>query len=272
MMKNELNLKKLVNSAKNRSHKLTYDEWDFVSENWRKLSPSFLNRFLPYLRWDKILNDMNTEEDFSIIYGALFGLKNPTNKCILKDGWKQGYPRKDWSWYFSLRRTFRESGWYEEPTPWDLYYDALGEVQTWYFERKVPVYYVNRVLDIICNRKNCHAPVGSHRYAYYNGDIVREMILSGSIELNEQAINVFDRLHNTAGWSYYVIYTNTLWEGMFNHDFPCTKVANFINTYIDKIENPNECLAALHGFLPQDTITSLRIRKRLVKRRRKQVC
>ena len=73
-------MRKVIKSAKNRSHRLNWWEWDFISKNWRELGESFLVRFLPYLRWDLIIDDMKSEEDYSIVYGALFGLKNPSKK------------------------------------------------------------------------------------------------------------------------------------------------------------------------------------------------
>ena len=186
-MARKYNLKELVKSARNRSHRLNWWEWDLISENWRSLGEGFLVRFLPYLRWDLIIDDMRTEEDFSIVYGALFGLKNPSKKCITKDGWKQGYPRKDWSWDFIPWREFGDEEWVEEPTPVDLYHDALEEVQSWYVEKRLPVYYVNRIMSILTNEENRDAPVGSHRYAYYGKrELMEEMVLSGNINSNEE--------------------------------------------------------------------------------------
>ena len=185
-MARKYNLKELVKSARNRSHRLNWWEWDLISENWRSLGEGFLVRFLPYLRWDLIIDDMRTEEDFSIVYGALFGLKNPSKKCITKDGWKQGYPRKDWSWDFIPWREFGDEEWVEEPTPVDLYHDALEEVQLWYVEKRLPVHYVNRIKAIITNENNRDAPVGSHRYAYFGKrELIEEMVLSGNIDPNE---------------------------------------------------------------------------------------
>ena len=186
-MARNYNLKELVNSAKNRSHRLNWWEWDLISENWRSLGEGFLVRFLPYLRWDLIIDDMKTEEDYSIVYGALFGLKNPSKKCILKDGWKQGYPRKDWSWDFIPCRESNETEWVEEPTPEDLYYDALEEVQLWYVEKKLPVYIVDRIKSIIKNKNNYDAPVGSYRFAFYGRrELIKEMVLSGNIDPNDE--------------------------------------------------------------------------------------
>ena len=185
-MARNYNLKKLVNQVKNRTRKLSHEEWDLISENWRSLGEGFLVRFLPYLRWDLIIDDMETEKDFNIVYGALFGLKNPSIKCILKDGWKQGYPRKDWSWDFIPWREPGETELVEEPTPEDLYLDALEEVQLWYVKKKLPVYIVNRIKAIVTNKKNYDAPVGSHRFAFYGRrELIEEMVLSGNINPKE---------------------------------------------------------------------------------------
>ena len=189
IMSRKFNLKELVNQAKNRTRKLSHEEWDLISENWRSLGEGFLVRFLPYLRWDLIIDDMETEKDFNIVYGALFGLKNPSKKCILKDGWKQGYPRKDWSWDFIPWRDPGETEWVEEPTPEDLYHDALEEVQLWYVKKELPVYIVDRIKSIIKNKRNYDAPVGSYRFAFYGRrEIIKEMVLSGNIDPNEEII------------------------------------------------------------------------------------
>ena len=60
-MRKNKNFQELVNSAKNRSHRLNWWEWDLISENWRSLGEGFLVRFLPYLRWDLIIDDMKMD-------------------------------------------------------------------------------------------------------------------------------------------------------------------------------------------------------------------
>lgn len=187
-MSRKFNLKELVNQAKNRTRKLSHEEWDLISENWRSLGEGFLVRFLPYLRWDLIIDDMKTEKDFSIVYGALFGLKNPSKKCIIKDGWKQGYPRTDWSWEYILWRESGEMERVEEAASLvNLYYDALEAVQLWYVKKKLPVHYVNRIIAILTNEKNRDAPAGSHRHVYYGKrELIEEMVLSGNIDPNEE--------------------------------------------------------------------------------------
>lgn len=187
-MRKNKNLKELINQAKNRTRKLSHEEWDLISENWRSLGEGFLVRFLPYLRWDLIIDDMKTEKDFSIVYGALFGLKNPSIKCIIKDGWKQEFPRRHWSWEYIFWLEFDEREWeVEEAALVHLYYDALETVQLWYVKKKLPVYIVNRIIAILTNEKNRDAPSGSHRHVYYGKrEIIEEMVLSGNIDPNEE--------------------------------------------------------------------------------------
>ena len=186
-MSRKFNLKELVNQAKNRTRKLSHEEWDLISENWRSLGEGFLVRFLPYLRWDLIIDDMKSEEDYSIVYGALFGLKNPSKKCIIKDGWKQ-----DFQWFWGsifCWIEFDERGDREvvEAALVNLYYDALKLVQLWYVKKKLPVYIVNRIIAILTNEKNRDAPAGSHRQVYYGKrELIEEMVLSCNINPNEE--------------------------------------------------------------------------------------
>lgn len=184
-MSRKFNLKELVNQAKNRTRKLSHKEWDLISENWRSLGEGFLVRFLPYLRWDLIIDDMKSEEDYSIVYGALFGLKNPSKKCILKDGWKQEFNFL-WGNIFWLEFDERERE-VEEAALVNLYYDALESVQLWYVKKKLPVHYVNRIIAILTNKKNYDAPVGSYRFAFYGRrELIKEMVLSGNIKQTEE--------------------------------------------------------------------------------------
>ena len=84
-MSRKFNLKELVNQAKNRTRKLSHEEWDLISENWRSLGEGFLVRFLPYLRWDLIINDMKTEKRNEMIENASVNLHDGViNKAIEK--------------------------------------------------------------------------------------------------------------------------------------------------------------------------------------------
>ena len=146
-MKN-LSIKELVNRALN-GRKLKNSEWDFISINWRDVSTEkFLNRFCPFLRWDIILNNIKTEEEYEKIYKIIFKSEEPDEEIREYDISHQGYPRKKWEVNF-LPFSIDKDGniLTDKPRKKYIYYYARSIIRKLYCKKEIP----NTILSKIIN-------------------------------------------------------------------------------------------------------------------------
>lgn len=147
-MKNEINVKELVEITTNATRKLTYLDWDYISIKWRKTPKKFLNRFCPFLRWDWILDDMKNEEDYEKIYEILFLIEEPDEKTREVDIYLHGYPRKKWEfsflpYYIDSYGNVKQ----EKARPINIYYYARSIIRKWYCEKNLPDTILSKIIN-----------------------------------------------------------------------------------------------------------------------------
>ena len=253
-MRNNKNLKELVNQAKNRTRKLSHKEWDLISENWRTLSEGFLVRFMPYLNWRRIIESMKSEEDFNMIYRVLFTFQMPSEKCIWKDARKQGL--RD-HWMLDTDYWWNTD---EKPTPVEVYWDAYEDNQSSYvaYNDNIPCRYVNKIFK--------------HTYRLHNGieissfdKMMAKCIIGSGYLLNEEVfINIVEECYDRGFHKDYKF--SVPWEMCKVDDIYDYNIDTMIGNVVNKIGNPEKWIAVFDNYISPENMAILQ-KKSLDKRR-----
>lgn len=247
-MKSEINVKELVEIATKGTRKLKYLEWDYISIKYRYLPNNFLNRFMPFLRWDWILDDMKNEEDYEKIYQTLFSNEEPDEKTREDDVYLHGYPRKKWEFdflpfYMDKYGNLRQ----EKPRIINIYYYARRIIRKWYCEKNLP----DSILSKVINNDITFDNTGS--------ELIAEAIAgSGKLKDFDTFFNFMKKCIESLAYlrsDYSIGY-------IIVHYHNRTMIENFIKESIDKITETGPWFTIFEDEISEETYNLL-LRRRL---------